>query len=128
MLINRLGLLEHEFLRPVGINPSRHPRLIAGDDGPSISGSPPREKVLDEGIYASVLQHQILECIAYVTCSSIVSIPCCGEGKDSAGHRIQTALVECVVRAVSKTIRTRNLREPGENAELLHPWQENRVW
>jgi hypothetical protein len=91
MLINRLGLLEREFLRPVGIDLSCHPigcphqvmlRLTTRDDGPSISSNPPREIVLDEGIYASVLQHQILECIAHVTCLSIVSIPCCGEGEE----------------------------------------------
>jgi hypothetical protein len=50
-------------------------RLTTRDDGPSISSNPPREIVLDEGIYASVLQHQILEYVAHVTCLSIVSIP-----------------------------------------------------
>jgi len=51
------------------------------------------------------LQHHILERIAHVT-----------------------ALVECVARTISETVRARDLWEPREHAKLLHPRQESGVW
>jgi len=40
---------------------------------------------------------------------------------------IRTALVEGVACTVSEAVRTRDLREPSELAEPLHPLQESRV-
>lgn len=40
---------------------------------------------------------------------------------------IRTALVEGVACTVSEAVRTRDLREPSEHAEPLHPLQESRV-
>jgi hypothetical protein len=66
MLINRLGLLKCEFLRLVGIDPSRYPtsrpyqvilRFIAGDDSPRISSDLPREIVFNKGTNVSMLEY-----------------------------------------------------------------------
>ena len=43
------------------------------------------------------------------------------------GRIIRTALVEGVACTVSEAVRTRDLREPSEHAEPLHPLQERRV-
>jgi len=40
---------------------------------------------------------------------------------------IRTALVKGVACTVSEGVRTRDLREPSEHAEPLHPLQESRV-
>jgi hypothetical protein len=41
----------------------------------------------------------------------------------NSGHTIRTALDECIARAVSETIQSRDLWKPSEYAELLHPRQ-----
>jgi hypothetical protein len=83
ILINRLGLLKREFSQLVRIDPLSHPTsrphhiilgFIAGDDSLSISSNLLWEVVFDKGIHASVMQHQILEGIAHITCSSTISI------------------------------------------------------
>jgi len=40
---------------------------------------------------------------------------------------IRTALVKGVAYTVSEAVRTRDLREPSEHAEPLHPLQEGHV-
>jgi hypothetical protein len=48
-------------------------------------------------------------------------------GLREGGRIICTALVEGVACTVSEGVRTRDLREPSEHAELLHLLQESRV-
>jgi hypothetical protein len=49
-----------------------------------------------------------------------------GEG-ERAYHRVPTALIKCIARAVSKTVRPGDLLEACKHAEMLYPWQESRV-
>ena len=47
---------------------------MAGDDGSGVGHDPPREVVLDEGVHLGMLEHHVLERVAYVLYLNSISM------------------------------------------------------